>query len=60
MHQQCLTILSQDPEYVKRYCNDGNNPFLFGNRKWMIEQKIDKVKNSVTFFENNTTERHLS
>ena len=34
MHRQFFKILSQNPEYVKTHCNDGNNPFHFPCRKW--------------------------
>ena len=56
MHRQLLEILFQNPEYVKTHCNDRNNLFHSGNRKWMIEQKTDRVEVSVTFFENITLE----
>ena len=38
MHRQFFKILSQNPDYVKTYCNDRNNPLHFAIRKWMINQ----------------------
>ena len=34
----CHRKISRNPEYVKRICNDKNNPFNFACRRWMINQ----------------------
>ena len=38
MHRHFFKIISQNPEYVERVCNDRNNPFHFSIRNWMINQ----------------------
>ena len=38
MHHQFFKIITENPDYVKNHCNDRNNPFHFGIRKWMINQ----------------------
>ena len=38
MDRQVFKILSQNPEFVKYYSNDGKNLFQFSIRKWMINQ----------------------
>ena len=38
MHKQFLGILSQNPEYVKAFCKDLNNPFRFACPKWISEK----------------------
>ena len=35
MHRQFLKIISQNPDYVKTYFNDFNNPFHFACRKFI-------------------------
>ena len=37
-HRQFFRIFSENLDLVKTHCNDLNNPFLFGIRKWMINQ----------------------
>ena len=37
-HRQFFQKKSQNPEYVKTYCNDMENPFNFAIRRWMIDQ----------------------
>ena len=36
MHRQFFKKLSQNPGYVERICNNGNNPFHFACRKWYV------------------------
>ena len=31
-----IRILSQNRDYVQTCCNDSNNPFQFGIRKWCL------------------------
>ena len=38
MHRQFFRVISQNPEYVKTFCNDLNNPFHFTYNNWMIIQ----------------------
>ena len=35
MHRKVLLKNSQNLEYVKRFCNDENNPFHFAIREWI-------------------------
>ena len=35
MHRKILQKISQNPEYVKRYCKDENNVFHYANREWI-------------------------
>ena len=37
MHRQFFRILSQNPESVGKFCNDGYNPFHFACRKFLSE-----------------------
>ena len=34
MHRHFFKILSKNPEYVQKNCNDGNISFQFAYRKW--------------------------
>ena len=36
MHRQFFRKISQNPEYVERFCNGRNNPFHFACRKWYL------------------------
>ena len=38
MHRQFFIIISQIYEFIERFCNNGNNPFPFSIRKWIINQ----------------------
>ena len=36
-HRLLFRRMSQNKVYVENICNDGNNPFRFGIRKWVLE-----------------------
>ena len=36
MQRQFLTKIAQNTEYVQTHCNDRNNSFQFGIRKWYL------------------------
>ena len=35
MHRKILQKISQNPEKMKRFCNDKNNDFHFAIREWI-------------------------
>ena len=35
MYKQISRIISQNPEYLKTFCNDRNNHFHIGCRRWI-------------------------
>ena len=42
MHRQFITILSQNPDYVKAHCDDLNKLFHFACRKFIFEKSTYK------------------
>ena len=36
-HRLFFRRMSEIKDYVGNFCNDGNNPFHFGIRKWVLE-----------------------
>ena len=39
MHRKFFRIISQNPEYVQIYCNNGNNRFHFALRNWYSDNQ---------------------
>ena len=39
MHRQFFRVLSQNPEYIRNFCNDRNNSFHFSIRKWYLDNQ---------------------
>ena len=37
MHREFFRIISQNPEFLERFCNYGNNPFHFSCREWYLD-----------------------
>ena len=43
LHRQLFRILSQNGEYVERFCNNGHNPFHFACRKQISEHGLEEI-----------------
>ena len=41
--RKLFKMISQNPDRVKTFCTDMDNPLNFAIRKWMIKQYIDMV-----------------
>ena len=39
MHRQIFRIISQNRDYLERFCNNENSPFLFACRKWCLDNQ---------------------
>ena len=59
MRHQFFSIISQNPDYVKTYCNDLTNQFLFASCRWMINQSFEKLLKLIVS-KNIIIEYHLS